>query len=394
MNNRERIVWYIDTFRQSTDGIITALTDSIFMLVAIQYFAVSDFWKGLIASSRFLGYFISAPLTGMLGHSLFNRSKILFTLTMVAALSLALGSFIQSGIIYALAVTLCSAACHLRQPFFTDLYGEFYSRDSGARRISLGLRLNLLITLGAGLGFGTLLNINLSWWRFLTLGGSAALAASGLFLLRLPESVPLPSPVSRIQAMVRPFRNRRFLYIQLAWMLVGFANLWAMPMRAVYLAEHERGLGLSPFMVTLVLVVIPVSMQFLFNGVWSVLYHKLSFPAMRISINFFFAVSIPLFFLGNSLPLIIISAALLGMGLSGSPYIWQLWVTRIAAQQDIRFYQSSHAFLTGIRGLAAPFIGFAVLRELSFQHIGFISAALALSASLMMLPLFHRDRIF
>lgn len=394
MNSRERIVWYIDTFRQSSDGIITALTDSIFILVAIRYFAASDFWKGLIASSRFLGYFISAPLTGMLSRSLLNRSKILFTLTLIAALSLAVGSFIQNGIIYALAVILCSAACHLRQPFFTDLYGEFYRRDNSARRISLGLRLNLLITLGAGLGFGALLNIHLGWWRFLTLGGSAVLAVSGFFLLLLPESVPLPSGGTRMRAMVLPFRNPRFLYIQLAWMLLGFANLWAIPMRAVYLAEHERGLGLTPFMVTIILVVIPVSMQFLFNGVWSVLYHKLSFPAMRISINFFFAVSIPLCFLTKSLPLIIISSALLGMGLSGTPYIWQLWVTRIAAPGDIRFYQSAHAFLTGIRGLAAPFIGFAVLRVLSFLHIGFISSALAIISSLMMLPLFHRNRIF
>jgi hypothetical protein len=57
-------------------------------------------------------------------------------------------------------------------------------------------------------------------------------------------------------------------------------------------------------------------------------------------------------------------------------------------------YQSAHAFLAGVRGVVAPFLGFAVLRQTSFRTMGLISALLALVATLMILPLLRRDRRF
>ena len=55
---------------------------------------------------------------------------------------------------------------------------------------------------------------------------------------------------------------------------------------------------------------------------------------------------------------------------------------------------AAHAFLAGIRGVAAPFIGLAVLQGLSFRTMGIISGGLALFASAMMIPLLRSDRKF
>ncbi len=384
----------IDTFRLGVDGVIQALTDSIFILVAIQFFAVGDFWKGLIPSSRFIGYFLSSPLNAVLNRSGIRRSRTFFALTLTAAAALALGSIVPNGVVYAIAVSLCSAACHLRQPFFTDLYGEFYHSENRARQISLGLRLNLAITLGTGLGCGYILDQNLNWWRWINGCTVVFLLAVAFFLLRLPERNSSIRNESWLSAITLPFRNARFVYVETAWMLVGFGNLWTLPLRAIYLAESERGMALSPSMVTLILVVIPVGFQFLFNRFWARRYHEISFPAMRIAINAFFAVAIPLCFFTTSIPLIMISSALLGIGLSGTPFIWQLWVTRIVRIEDIRMYQSAHALLAGLRGMIAPFIGFMVLKELTFKQMGAISSALTVLSCLMMIPLFRRDRIF
>jgi predicted MFS family arabinose efflux permease len=108
----------------------------------------------------------------------------------------------------------------------------------------------------------------------------------------------------------------------------------------------------------------------------------------------FFMVSVPLYFVSDSLVIILIASILFGIGTSGSPFIWQLWVTRLAPGNEIRIYQSAHAFLAGIRGVAAPFIGFAVLQGSSLRTMGFISSGLAFLASCMMLPLLRKDRIF
>jgi hypothetical protein len=120
----------------------------------------------------------------------------------------------------------------------------------------------------------------------------------------------------------------------------------------------------------------------------------MSFPGLRISINLFFMTSIPLFFLTDKVWIIVLASTLFGIGTSGSPFIWQLWVTRIVPPSETRIYQSAHAFLAGIRGVLAPFIGLAVLQGLSFQAMGMISGGLALFATVMMIPLLRIDRKF
>ncbi len=384
----------IDSVRQAADGIVRPLQDSVFLIVAIRYFSAGDFWKGLISASTFIGFFLSVPLTGFLHGRRMSRSGILSLLTALSAAFLLAGMLAASGAMFALAVTCSSAAVSLRQPFFTDLYGDMYPAERRAWRISLGLRLLQILSLGTGLLYGYLLDGNLGRWRGILFFAVLILSASAVLLARLPDSDCPLAGKGGLSVMIQPFRNPVFLYVQSAWMLVGFANLWTLPLRAVYVAESERGLGLSPAMVTLVLAVVPAAVKLLLNPLWARLYPRLSFPAFRMAVNFFFMVSTPLFFLTDSLWVIFLSTVLLGIGTSGSPFIWQLWVTRLVAPEETRVYQSAHAFLAGIRGVVAPFVGFAVLREVGFRNIGYISFLLTFLSILMMIPLLRADRRF
>ncbi len=390
----EKRVHRIDTFRQSSDGIYKPLIDSIFMIVAIRYFAVGDIWKGLISASTFLGFFLSIPLTGLLYRTTVSRSRVLVLLTSLAALAMAAGTLSGSGIMFAVSVAVSSAAVSLRQPYFTDLYREQYPTERRAGQISLGLRLSQVMSVTMGLFYGRILDINLEYWRWLSAFSIVIFIISAIQLGRLPGAPVVPGRKPWLTALSIPFRNPVFLYVQASWMIIGFGNLWTLPLRAVYLAEKERGLGLSPAIVTLILVVIPAVMKLVFNPLWAGLYQRLSFPVLRIAINIFFMLSLPLYFLTDSLPVIILASVLFGMGTAGSPFIWQLWVTRIARPDETRVYQSAHAFLAGVRGVIAPFIGFAVLPHASFRSMGFISALMALAATLMLIPLLRRDRRF
>jgi MFS family permease len=394
LSSEEKRVHRIDTLRQAADGVFKPLVDSVFLIVVIHFFSVGDFWKGLISASTFIGFFLSVPLTGMLYRSSVPRSRILMYLTFLSALGMAAGTFSGSGIMFALSVTASSAAVSLRQPFFTDLYREQYPADRRAKQISLGLRSGQVISLSMGLLYGRLLDVNLDSWRWITAAAILVFVFTGIELGRLPGRPVVPGRKPWLQALSIPFRNPLFLYIQASWMLIGFGNLWTLPLKVVYLSEEGRGLGLSPAMVTLIIVAIPSLMKLLFNPFWAGMYQKLSFPVFRISLNIFFMLSLGLFFLTGSLPLIILASVFFGMGTSGSPFVWQLWVTRIAPADETRVYQSAHAFLAGVRGVVAPFLGFAVLRQTSFRTMGLISALLALVATLMILPLLRRDRRF
>ncbi len=386
--------WRIDTIRQTIDGLFQPLVDSIFMVVAIGFFSVGDFWKGLIAASNFVGYLLSAPLTGFLNRSGIRRSRIVAVLTALSAFSLAAAAFADSGVLFAVCAAFSSAAVFQRQPFFSDLYGEVYPEERRAGRISLGLRLSILASLAAGLLCGRILEENLDSWRWIVGTAALALAAASILLTKLPEMNPEPREERWWQVLALPFRNPLFLYVQASWMLIGFGNLWTLPLRAVYLVERERGLGLSPVPAMLAAVLVPMAVRFLCNPLWAILYRKMSFPVLRVIINFFFIIAIPLYFLTESLPVIFTAAAFYGIASSGSPFIWQLWVTRIVSADQVRIYQSAHAFLAGLRGVAAPFIGFAVLGGLSFKTMGFLSAALGAAASIMMIPLMRKDRRF
>ncbi|WP_216664374.1 MULTISPECIES: hypothetical protein [unclassified Oceanispirochaeta] len=55
----ERETFFLDTFRSGVDGIIQTLGATIFLLIGIQYFGVSDFWKSIISSSIHFGMIIS-----------------------------------------------------------------------------------------------------------------------------------------------------------------------------------------------------------------------------------------------------------------------------------------------------------------------------------------------
>ncbi|MDF1569584.1 MAG: MFS transporter [Spirochaetaceae bacterium] len=390
----EKRTYLIDTIRQTADGAIEPLVETVFLLVAIRFFAVGDFWKGLISASKFIGFFVSAPLTGILNRTGIPRSRILSVLTGFSSAALAAGILSGSGIAYTFAVSLAGAAYHLRQPFFTDLYSEAYPPERRARRISLGLRLQMLLSLGSGLLYSWLLEQSIGYWRWILGYAVIMTSITALILTYLPESEPRPRQERWWQILAMPFSNPVFLYVQSAWMIIGFGNLWTLPLRAVYLAEKERGLGLSPAKVIVILVIIPVALRFLFNPIWARLYQRMSFPGLRISINLFFMTSIPLFFLTDKVWIIVLASTLFGIGTSGSPFIWQLWVTRIVPPSETRIYQSAHAFLAGIRGVTAPFIGLAVLQGLSFQSMGLISGGLAFFATAMMIPLLRIDRKF
>ena len=391
----ELLTYKIDTLRQSADGFIRPLSDSVFMIVAIKYFAAPDFWKSIIASSSFIGFFLASPFTGFLSGRKFPRSNILFYLTLVSSLLMFFSVLSENGKVFAAVISMSVAVFYLRQPYYTELYGDMYPAERRAMRISPGLRINQVLTVAAGFLYGRLLDYNLSSWRWIIAAGAVILALSGTLLKKLPETDRSGEPEWKwTKGLIKPFTNKKFLYIEASWMIIGFANLWTLPLKAVYLAENRRGLGLSTTLVTVILVVIPVGFKLLFNPVWASFYTKSSFPVFRIAVNVLFFLSFPFFFATSSLPVIIAASVLFGIAASGSPFIWQLWVTRLVGPGEVKIYQSAHIALAGFRGIIAPFIGFSVLGALSFRTIGYISGAAGLLATLMIIPLLHPKRVF
>ena len=73
--------------------------------------------------------------------------------------------------------------------------------------------------------------------------------------------------------------------------------------------------------------------------------------------------------------------ALTGLSLAGGNVAWALFVTKLAPEHAVAEYMSVHTFLTGIRGVAAPFIAYAMVRWWSFSVMAWACGLLVIAAS-------------
>ena len=70
--------------------------------------------------------------------------------------------------------------------------------------------------------------------------------------------------------------------------------------------------------------------------------------------------------------------------MAGVSLAWNLSSLHFAGEEDPSAYQTVHTVLVGVRGLGAPFLGFAVIRAASTLHGFALSAALFMLAALLM----------
>lgn len=395
LNESERQLFGVDTFRQGTDGVFNTLKETVFLLVAIQYFAMPDSLNSLISISGALGMLAGLYLIPALERR-FAPGRILAGLSLVMGLSLIVPVFIPGRAVYAVAVSVGIMMTSLRIPFFSGFYDECYRVDRMAQLMSIGSLISILVATGVSWLFGTLLDMRLEFYKPILMVSGVLFVVTAWILLGLPpsrhrapeRSEPFWKNISLI------WKEPRFGFASLSWMLVGFANLWSVPIRTVYLSDPERGLGLKPMTVLIILGIIPGILRLLSNFLWARFYDKYRFVVVRMTINVLLGLGIFLYFLTSNLAVISLGAALIYLALTGGPITWTLWVTRIAPPGETRKYMSVHAFLAGLRGLAGPPLAFAFIQSHNIQTVGKISVVLALLSVLALLPLFREEYRF
>ena len=220
----------------------------------------------------------------------------------------------------------------LRVPSLTAIYEENYAQDRRGRLYSTGVLLSILSGLAASLLFGRLLNENMELYRPLFIVVGLLSVFSGLLFFFVPSGEITREHNSHpLRDLSLLFSNRVFGLMSLSWFIVGFANLWSLPLRAVYLAEQERGLGLSPFQVVLILGILPNITRVVFNRYWAGHFDRHSFVNMRVLLNVFIASGLLIFFLGRTVLTVALGSAVMSIGFAGGAYLWNLWVTKVFA---------------------------------------------------------------
>lgn len=385
----EKKTFYLDTMRSGVDGIEFTLAPSVFLLIAIQYFSVSDVWKSIISSASFIGLILSLFTASLLGGR--KPTSVSGLSTIAGGITLILSSFTENAVLFCAILIIHSIFIFIRAPLSTAIYEVNYPSSRRARLFSAGILFSIITGLVSNYVYGRLLDLDLGYYRWIFIVSGLLLIISGIMLLNIPYDFTgrkiRKNPLKNLALLIK---NPLFGIVSFSWFIMGFANLWSIPLRVVYLAESERGLGLSPFLTLIIIGFIPNAVKLLFSNLWAGIFDRFHFLPIRIITTFLMGTGIFLFFLTENIAVIIAGQVIMNIGLACSPFIWNLWVTKIAPAGESQPYMSVHTFLCGIRGVLGPFAGFLFIQNFSIRSVGFISFAMVLVSIFMLLPLLRK----
>tara|TARA_B100001964_G_scaffold176517_1_gene194458 strand:+ start:5173 stop:6402 length:1230 start_codon:yes stop_codon:yes gene_type:complete len=376
-----------DLRRGFFEGILSAGIQTFALFIAIRYYNAGEGLKSLIAAGPFMGMVLSLPLVHYTAGKGLSKSLCGVGSSIVTGICLIVAAWVPSLELYTLMIVIGYICRSAVLPFLTSIYSDNYPHGKRGANFSKPL----LITVASSAMFGfvgsSLLEIDINYFTgvFTLLGICAFAKAWTLNSMpsKLVEDNSHDHPFGNLKYI---FKDRDFGYVLLTWFIMGFANLWVLPLRVDYVASANYGIEASPIMVALIITIIPEITRLLFIPFWARLFDRMNFVILRMILNILFGAGIALFFISKNLFVIGTGSALIGLAFAGGSIAWTLWVTKYAPPGKVSAYMSVHVALTGIRGTIGPMIGYWAAGQIGVTMTGWVSCGLMVLATLMLIP--------
>jgi hypothetical protein len=376
-----------ERWRALAAGILETAGGTFLLLIAVRWFKAGPLPKALLAAGSSTGLLLTPVVVFLISRwqwpVALGAARILWVgagALLLAALSPHLAVFVPGAILGV--ATVASVI-----PLLTQMYQDNYPAHERGRLFSRTFMIRIATAALFSKLAGDALSQNLGRFPLLLMVFAGALAFSGFCLARCPSRpLALERGAHPLRALRYVQQDRLFRQTLICWMLMGFANLMMMPLRIEYLANPKYALGLTVGMIAVLVGVIPNLARLALSPVWGWLFDHMNFFALRMCLNAGFALGILTFFLSNSRTGLILAAVIYGVSTAGGDVAWSLWVTKFAPPDRVADYMSVHTFLTGIRGVLAPVVAFAIVLHLSLATLAIFSASLIGLATLLLLP--------
>jgi hypothetical protein len=379
--------YHCDLARGGFEGILSTGSQTFCLFIAIRYFDADETLKSLIAAAPFMGMFLSVILLHYAEGTGFRKSSWGAIPSVFTGVFLLFAAWASSATWFALFVVIAYIARSSLLPFLTDIYGDNYPAHLRGHYFSRSLILTVGISAAFGYAGSSLLEIDIAYftWLFTFLAFCALAKAVSIYCMpsKIMEENAHRNPLGNFKYI---FQDRSFGYVLLTWFIMGFANLWTIPLRVDYVTSAEYGIEGSAIFVALIITIIPDTIRMLFIPFWAKLFDRMNFVTLRILLNLLFAIGVAAFFISKNPWIIGAGSALIGMAFAGGSIAWNLWVTKYAPPGKTAAYMSVHVSLTGIRGTIGPIIGYWTAGQIGLLNIGLLSAAMMVVASLMLIP--------
>lgn len=374
-----------ELWRSLPSGVIDTLTATFGMLIAVRVFHLGDVAKSVFLSATSGGMVTSLFVVPLLLRAKSTISRTAAKVQLLGGACMALSAaFPREPVLYIAGLSTGLFCFSMQIPLLTQIYRINYPEAARGRLYAIAGITRAAAAMCFGFFGGKLLGWNLETYSWLLWGFALSGFVSGFWTYRLPAT-PWEAPANGSTSLWSALRwirdDRDFRTLLISWMMMGVGNLAAACLFVEYLANPSHGINLPEFDVAWITGVVPVLSRIIFSYPWGIVYDRFNLFTVRSVLNLFFAAGILCFYLGHGTFWWTLGMAMWGMANAGGYVTWALWVTKLAPKHAVAEYMSVHTFLTGMRGLIAPSLGFAMVKVMSFDTFAIVCGLSILSAS-------------
>jgi len=372
-------------------AVVAGSGGGVILLVAIEVFAAGPAVKAALAGASSLGLLLAPLVVTAVARRGLPANRALALLTALAGAALAVAGLGGGLWPFAFGALFGVPLLYASLPLVTAVWQSGVPVEARGRWFGIVSSAAAGGGIAAGAAMAAALGDDASGYRPVIVAVAVFLGGAAVAALRLPRQQLARGARNPLHRLGLLTQNRPFGYLSLSWMILGLGNLATIPLRTEWVAGSAGGVDYPARTIVLLTVVLPQLTSLLVSPAWGRVFDRFNFLKVRIGLNALFAASIALYFT----PWLAAQAAgslLFGAAQGGGHIVWSLWVTKYAPPDQTADYMAVHTFLTGTRGVAAPFLAYALVAGLPTQTVAWLGIGLITLASVMLIPLFVRAR--
>ncbi len=389
---RKARTYLYERWRAISAGILETAGTTFLLLIAVRQYQAPALAKALVAAGGSAGLMLAPWIVTRVEALGWPVSRAASRLAAMGAVSFLLMAFLPKLSIFVAGSVIAMTSSSVAIPLLTQIYQENYPERERGKLFSRAFMIRIATAAGFSHIAGRALSGHIEQFRWLLVVFAGAFAFSSFCLARVPSRPLVASGGSHPFRALRYARSDRlFRQTLISWMFLGFASLMMAPLRVEYLANTKYGVTLhgaplTAATIALLTGVIPNIARLLLSPLWGLLFDRMNFFVLRITLNMGFALGAISFFVGGDLPWLVVGAVFFGISNAGADVAWSLWVTKFAPPERVADYMSVHTFFTGVRGVLAPLVAFHLVMGVPLNLLGWICAALILIGTSFLIP--------
>jgi len=383
-----RRTFKLDTIRAVPNGFLETLSITFAVVIAVRVFDAPWRAKAWLVAAPSLGLFLSLFMVQLVRRTGWSVNVASAGIWVASAVCLVIAAiWDDSLVVFLSAVGVALLGLTLAVPLMAQIYRRHYPGANRGRLFATSGVVRKVAAIAVAASFGWVLRQDLGAYRWLLVIYGAACVWMAACVFRMdPVHLDRSKRVRLFAAFSHVKTDRSFRNLLISWMILGFGNLLCFSLFVEYVSNPEYGYQFDELTIATITGVIPEVMFLIFVIGWGVIFDRMNFFLVRTVINLLFAAGILFYFVGDGVWALCVGIALHGIARAGGNVAWSLWVTKFAKGEHVAEYMSVHTFLTGTRGIIAPFIAFPLVQSQGPETIGLIGAGLILAATVIIFP--------